>query len=147
MAVYAILTVVFYLLSNSYDFMESLVEFSRAHESWEMDEIFATALFLLLLSAVFSLRRWRESRSLAAELQVRNQELERSIAQVRQLSGLLNVCSSCRRIRDEGGRWLELETYVDSHSEASFSHGLCPDCARRLYPELDLSKHYPDQEG
>ncbi len=52
------------------------------------------------------------------------------------LSGLLPICSSCKRIRDEEGSWLGIESYIDEHSEAEFSHGICPDCARKLYPSL-----------
>ena len=57
------------------------------------------------------------------------------------LSGLLPICASCKKIRDDGGYWNQLETYFSSHSEVDFSHGICPECANTLYPELaeDLS--------
>lgn len=63
-------------------------------------------------------------------------ELEASLAKVRRLSGLLPICSSCKKIRDDKGYWNRLESYIAKHSEADFSHGICPDCAHRLYPEL-----------
>jgi hypothetical protein len=62
-------------------------------------------------------------------------ELRRALEQVTILSGLLSICASCKRIRDEHGSWQQLEAYIQSHSEAKFSHGLCQDCLRKLYPE------------
>ncbi|HTK95863.1 MAG TPA: cache domain-containing protein [Terriglobales bacterium] len=53
----------------------------------------------------------------------------------RSLQGLLPICSSCKKIRDEQGRWNPIETYIRSRSEADFSHGICPECAGRLYPD------------
>jgi CRP-like cAMP-binding protein len=51
------------------------------------------------------------------------------------LGGLLPICSNCKKIREEGGLWTPIEEYVTDHSEAEFSHGLCQECARKLYPE------------
>lgn len=62
-------------------------------------------------------------------------ELKDAIARVKGLSGLLPICASCRRIRDHDNRWHNLESYIRDHTEADFSHGICPDCRRRLYPE------------
>lgn len=56
--------------------------------------------------------------------------------ELRQLMGLLPICASCKSIRDEKGNWQKLEKYIEAHSQAAFSHGVCPDCARRLYPDL-----------
>lgn len=64
--------------------------------------------------------------------------LEKSLEEIKQLSGLLPICAKCKRIRDEHDNWHEIETYISNHSEADFSHSLCPDCARALYPELKL---------
>jgi PAS domain S-box-containing protein len=64
------------------------------------------------------------------------QELNETLAQVRSLRGLLPICASCKRIRDEKGHWQALETYISGHSEAEFSHSICPSCARSLYPEF-----------
>ena len=60
--------------------------------------------------------------------------LQTARSEIKVLSGLLPICSSCKRIRDEAGGWLQVEQYIDDHSEAEFSHGICPDCASRLYP-------------
>jgi hypothetical protein len=63
-------------------------------------------------------------------------DLEAALAQVKTLSGLLPICMSCKKIRDEKGRWHEVEHYVRDHSEADFSHGICPECSARLYPGI-----------
>jgi CheY-like chemotaxis protein len=67
-------------------------------------------------------------------------KLEDALLQVRRLSGLLPICASCKRIRNEEGGWQEIEDYIACHSEADFSHGICPKCARRLYPEVYREK-------
>jgi AmiR/NasT family two-component response regulator len=77
-----------------------------------------------------------ELRRLNDELQARNQELQDAIAKVQTLSGLLPICTSCKRIRDDEGYWKQVEDYIEEHSAAEFTHGYCPDCMRKLYPEL-----------
>lgn len=62
-------------------------------------------------------------------------ELRKATAEVKTLSGLLPVCASCKQVRDDQGYWSQLETYLKKHTEISFSHGLCLDCAHKLYPE------------
>lgn len=66
-------------------------------------------------------------------------DLQAALGQVRQLSGLLPICASCKRIRDDKGYWNRIESYIGSHSEAEFSHGVCPSCIEKLYPELAVS--------
>lgn len=61
--------------------------------------------------------------------------VETAMTDLRVLSGLLPICASCKRIRDDGGYWAQIEDYITTHSEAVFSHGLCPECVERLYPE------------
>jgi ligand-binding sensor domain-containing protein len=68
------------------------------------------------------------------ELRVRNEELSSALANVKQLSGLLPICASCKKIRDDMGYWNQLETYISRHSEVGFSHGICPECAEAMYP-------------
>jgi hypothetical protein len=69
--------------------------------------------------------------------------LEDALANVKTLRGLLPICASCKRIRDDRGYWSQIEVYVRTHSEADFSHSLCPDCARRLYPDLEVAHDSP----
>jgi PAS domain S-box-containing protein len=63
-------------------------------------------------------------------------ERDRALAEVRTLRGLLPICAGCNRIRDQDGEWLRMEVYVSARTEATFTHGLCPHCATRLYPDL-----------
>lgn len=63
-------------------------------------------------------------------------ELREALARVKTLSGLLPICASCKNIRDDSGYWQAVDVYVQNHTEAAFSHALCPDCARSLYPDL-----------
>ena len=63
-------------------------------------------------------------------------ELQAALDRVNLLSGLLPICASCKKIRDDKGYWKQIEGYIREHSEAEFSHGICPDCAKELYPEV-----------
>lgn len=63
-------------------------------------------------------------------------ELRKALSEVKTLSGLLPICSSCKKIRNDQGRWEALEAYIRDRSDAEFSHGICPECAHKLYPEL-----------
>ena len=63
-------------------------------------------------------------------------ELQDAFAQIKTLTGLLPTCASCKKIRDTGGNWIQMESYIQDHSEAKFSHGLCPPCAKKLYPDM-----------
>ena len=63
-------------------------------------------------------------------------ELTRTLAEVRQLSGLLPICAWCKKIRDDKGYWAQLESYLASHADVAFSHSVCPDCAAKLRAEM-----------
>lgn len=67
-------------------------------------------------------------------------ELQKTLKKVRTLTGLLPICSSCKKIRDDKGYWNQLEAYISKHSQAEFTHGLCPECAKKLYPYLDIKE-------
>lgn len=70
-------------------------------------------------------------------IRMRTEELEQSLTKVKQLSGLLPICASCKKIRDDKGYWNQIESYLVEHSEAEFSHSVCPDCSKKLLAELD----------
>lgn len=71
-----------------------------------------------------------------AELARANKELEEALQNVKTLSGLLPICSNCKKIRDDSGYWQQVEQYVQIHSQAEFTHSVCPDCIRELYPDI-----------
>jgi len=112
--------------------------------------IFSVALGLGAL--VWALLAWRSNRAgararaelsqLNADLSAANRDLERrgaelarALEEIDRLEGLLPICSHCKSIRDEHGRWAPLEEYFESRSEVGFSHGICPDCLERHYPD------------
>jgi signal transduction histidine kinase len=64
------------------------------------------------------------------------EKTELALAEIKQLKGMLPICSSCKKIRDDKGYWNHLELYIEEHSDASFSHGICPECIKKLYPEF-----------
>jgi two-component system, cell cycle sensor histidine kinase and response regulator CckA len=63
------------------------------------------------------------------------QELTDALAQVKTLTGLLPICAACKKIRDDNGYWQQVETYIQKHANVDFTHGICPECVRKLYPE------------
>ncbi|MCP4351785.1 MAG: response regulator [Desulfobacterales bacterium] len=69
-------------------------------------------------------------------IQRQKNELEEALFKIRTLNGLLPICASCKKIRNDKGYWEQVETYIENHTDVRFSHGVCPDCSRRLYPEL-----------
>lgn len=62
-------------------------------------------------------------------------KLQNALSRIKALSGLLPICSACKKIRNDAGYWEQIEIYIRDHSEADFSHGICPECIERLYPE------------
>ncbi len=67
-------------------------------------------------------------------------ELQQALKQVKTLRGLLPICSNCKRIRDDDGYWQQIEVYIGEHSDAEFTHGLCVDCAKNLYPDMNFDE-------
>jgi hypothetical protein len=81
------------------------------------------------------------NRKLIQEIEEHKQtesELQETLKKVRTLTGLLPICSSCKKIRDDKGYWNQLESYITKHSQAEFSHGICPECVKKFYPDLDI---------
>jgi len=72
-------------------------------------------------------------------------ELQKSRVRTRLkiLSGLLPICASCKKIRDDKGYWNQNEAYIAEHSKAEFSHSICPECSQKRYPEFDIKVQVP----
>lgn len=66
------------------------------------------------------------------------EELRKAIEKIRTLRGIIPICAGCKKIRNDQGYWQQVEVYVKNHSDAEFSHGLCPECLTIMYPDLDL---------
>jgi hypothetical protein len=73
----------------------------------------------------------------SAELEKSNNELKDALANIKQLTGMLPICASCKQIRDDKGYWKSVESYISEHSKAVFSHGICPECEKKMYGDLD----------
>jgi len=63
-------------------------------------------------------------------------DLQHALAKVKTLSGLLPICSACKKIRDDKGYWNQIESYIRDHSEAEFTHSICPECSKKLYGKV-----------
>ena len=75
----------------------------------------------------------QELKRLNQELQKRNQQLERAVKTIKTLSGLVPICAWCgKKIQAEDGEWVRIEAYIEKHSEAEFTHGICPDCLTKF---------------
>jgi integral membrane sensor domain MASE1 len=74
------------------------------------------------------------------------EELQSALQNVKTLSGLLPICASCKKIRDDGGYWTQVERYLTEHTQAQFSHGMCPECFAQLYPDI-ADKYEKDSKG
>ncbi|MCS6303784.1 MAG: response regulator [Nitrospira sp.] len=92
-------------------------------------ELLARVSSALTLKNEMDCRKERET-----ELRRSNEELQRALREVKVLRGLIPICASCKKIRNDGGFWQQLEEYIGEHSEAEFSHGLCQPCLKKLYP-------------
>jgi PAS domain-containing protein len=83
--------------------------------------------------------RLQDKRDLAEkQKQTLIDELTQALENVKQLSGLVPICQHCKKIRDDKGYWNQIEAYLEKHSDAKFSHGICEDCAQKYYPDFDL---------
>ncbi|MBF0508980.1 MAG: response regulator [Deltaproteobacteria bacterium] len=106
--------------------------------SWAEDEFLARAKVTEPFGYLLKPYNIRELRA-CIEMALYRAEME---AKVKKLSGLLPICASCKKIRDDQGYWQRIEKYIQEHSEALFTHGVCPDCVKKLYPEYYAEKDY-----
>ncbi len=78
-----------------------------------------------------------EIKQYAAELAKKNKELQEALTDIKQLTGMLPICASCKKIKDDKGYWQGVESYISRHSKAVFTHGLCPECEKKVYEDLE----------
>jgi len=77
-----------------------------------------------------------QRKAIEAEREKLIKKLQNALDRIKVLRGIIPICASCKKIRDDKGYWNQIEQYIEAHSEADFSHGICPDCAKKLYPEF-----------
>jgi hypothetical protein len=94
-----------------------------------------SVLIISVMNVVKEKRRLTERKRAEEEREKLIVELQNAMAEVKTLSGLLPICSSCKKIRDDQGYWNQIEVYISGHSTATFSHSICPECGKKLYPE------------
>jgi hypothetical protein len=101
--------------------------------------LIVVGLSTLVLNAYQRIMQQQQDELVAGhqQLELRNKELDAALKDVKRLSGLLPICAACKKIRDDKGYWQKIEMYIQEHSDASFTHGICPDCEKRLYPDED----------
>ncbi len=88
--------------------------------------------------AIENARRNQKIKDTERELRKEKANLEHALAEIKTLSGFLPICMHCKSIRDDKGYWLQMEEYIQSHSEAQFSHSICQSCAKKYYPDYDI---------
>jgi len=101
---------------------------------------YQTAWFYVLvglmgIGIIFGLYRFRVWQLLQREKMLRSR-IDEALANIKTLGGLIPICSNCKKIRDDKGYWEHLERYIQTHSDAKFSHGICPECMAKLYPDI-----------
>ena len=115
------------------------VDLQAAFDSGAMDYITKPVNKVALLARVASalnLKREMDTRKARErELAEKNRDLEQALREVKVLRGFIPICASCKKIRDDKGYWQQIETYIQQRSEALFSHGICKDCMKKLYPD------------
>jgi hypothetical protein len=120
-------------------FIQELLPLSDIHELWM--RIVICVLFIILgVYAQFFIDKRRELEKERENLIV---ELRRSLEEIKTLRNILPICASCKKVRDDNGYWHQMEIYLRDHSQTELSHGLCPDCVKKLYPNY-LKK--PEQD-
>ncbi|OQX96423.1 hypothetical protein B6I21_01060 [candidate division KSB1 bacterium 4572_119] len=120
-------------------------EFVHCRKNGENFSVSLSLSFLLnekgeQIAKVYVARDITERKKVEEEMRTLVVELQEALDKVKILSGFLPICSSCKRIRDDKGYWNQIEKYIKDHSEAEFSHSLCPECITELYPDLDIGK-------
>lgn len=98
-------------------------------------------VFLSLIIAFFATDRVLKSEKVLSE---KNIKLQKALDEIKTLRGIIPICSHCKQIRDDEGMWKRIEEYIHAHSEARFSHGICPDCMKKHYP-VEYAAIYPDK--
>ena len=79
-------------------------------------------------------------RSLQKNLEDKNAQLQKALDEIKTLQGIIPICANCKKIRNDKGFWEHVEKYISDHTDALFTHGLCPECIRTLYPDIKVKK-------
>jgi Ca2+/Na+ antiporter len=119
-------------LTASFLIIAALFYKPEAVEMWKVVFNRAISLFAVWVTAILGIAR----KKIEQQRNMIYGEREKAIQEVRVLRGFLPICSSCKKIRDDRGYWTQIEGYIKEHSEAEFTHSICPECAEKLYPDF-----------
>lgn len=108
-----------------------------------LGHVFKFMAFFLLYEGIAVIALKRPEYILYRNLQMQKEELKAALENIRTLKGLLPICASCKKIRDDHGYWDQVENYIMSHSDAVFTHGLCPDCMQKFFAEHKIAQDSP----
>lgn len=136
--VMAAILLVCFLLFGRFDVFEKIVAWSRQYEDYEMDEILTTSMVLVFLMMIFAVRRWRETKLRERVIDLKNRDLQKAMDEIKQLRGILPLCSFCKKVRNDKGYWEQVDVYLQSRTNADISHSICPRC---------MDEHYPEEPG
>jgi len=100
-----------------------------------IDFIFVIGLVIIIVGSIGEMLN-----SKLSEIEKINNELQKALTEIKVLQGILPICASCKKIKDDKGYWHKVESYITDHSEAQFSHGLCEECSEKLYGDEDWFK-------
>lgn len=114
----------------------------KPFEERELHTTIEIALYKAVAERKLSIYR-RDLEETLAERDTLINKLQDALAKVKTLSGLVPICAACKNVRDDQGYWKKIESFIKSHSEAEFTHLVCPDCAKKLYPGINL---YPEDD-
>ena len=141
-----IFIMILYLTVLSYCFTTGIISIKQSAESLIRNPmIWVTFISTLTGYFIFAsqilITYLHEIRQLLNEISRQRDKLSKAMDEINQLNKLLPICASCKKIKDDSGYWNKVEKYIEDHSGATFTHGLCPDCAKKLYPD-----EYDDNE-
>jgi hypothetical protein len=129
-----------FAVSATFDIFNKIVTWLTRHDTWELDELFTVAIYLVVAIGFYA---WRRNKELRDQIRQRIEteqanarlipELESTRADLTRLRTLLPLCSGCGRVREGNGDWAEVEDYLERHLRMRLDNGLCPDCAREFY--------------
>ena len=119
-----------FAIFSYFDLLEIIALYSTQHEEYEIDELISTAIVLAICLIFYGIRRQQEA-------ELANLELKQALQELKTLKGLIPICSSCKKIRDETGNWEHLESYLRANSDAEFTHSYCPTCFNTEMKEIE----------
>lgn len=119
LVVIIVIAIPLFAFASLFHVFERFAAFHQEYGVDPIDDMIIVFAVLAIAFAVFSLRRWRE--------------LQKALGNIKTLQGLLPICASCKRVRDDVGYWSQIEFYIETHSEAELIHSICPKCLKKLY--------------